>query len=109
MQTADFDYDLPLERIAQTPIEPRDASRLLVLQRDSGDLSQGYFYQLGDHLRAGDILVMNETRVIPARLYARKLPSGGRVELLLLRRLEAVLHPRPNQFHPPGALQEGVQ
>jgi len=88
MQTADFDYRLPVERIAQTPVEPRDASRLLVLERESGALSQGYFYQLGQYLRPGDILVMNETRVIPARLYARKLPSGGRVELLLLRRLD---------------------
>ena len=88
MQTADFDYDLPAERIAQTPVEPRDASRLLVLDRNTGGLTQQHFYQLGEHLHAGDILVMNETRVIPARLYARKLPSGGRVELLLLRRLD---------------------
>ncbi len=88
MQTADFDYDLPAERIAQTPVEPRDASRLLVLDRETGSLAQEHFYQLGEHLRAGDILVMNETRVIPARLYARKVPSGGRVELLLLRRLD---------------------
>lgn len=87
MRTADFDYDLPAERIAQTPVEPRDASRLLVLDRKTGGLSQQYFYQLGEHLHAGDILVMNETRVIPARLFARKVPSGGRVELLLLRRL----------------------
>jgi S-adenosylmethionine:tRNA ribosyltransferase-isomerase len=88
MQTADFDYDLPAERIAQTPLEPRDASRLLVLDRQTGGLTQQHFYQLGEHLRAGDILVMNETRVIPARLYAHKVPSGGRVELLLLRRLD---------------------
>jgi S-adenosylmethionine:tRNA ribosyltransferase-isomerase len=88
MQTADFDYDLPAERIAQTPIEPRDASRLLVLNRQTAGMTQQYFYQLGEHLHAGDILVMNETRVIPARLYAHKIPSGGRVELLLLRRLD---------------------
>ncbi len=88
MQTADFDYDLPVERIAQTPVEPRDASRLLVLDRQTGRLDQQHFYQLGEHLQAGDILVMNETRVIPARLYAHKIPSGGRVELLLLRRLD---------------------
>ncbi len=88
MQTADFDYDLPAERIAQTPVEPRDASRLLVLDRQTGGLTQQYFYQLGEQLRAGDILVMNETRVIPARVYAHKVPSGGRVELLLLRRLD---------------------
>ncbi len=88
MQTADFDYDLPAERIAQTPLEPRDASRLLLLDRKTGSLSQQHFYQLGEHLHPGDILVMNETRVIPARVYARKLPSGGQVELLLLRRLD---------------------
>ncbi len=88
MQTADFDYDLPVERIAQTPLEPRDASRLLVLDRETGSLSQAHFYQLGEYLRPGDILVMNETRVIPARLYAHKIPSGGRVELLLLRRVD---------------------
>ena len=88
MRTADFDYELPAERIAQIPVEPRDASRLLVLDRKTGYLSQQHFYQLGEHLNAGDILVMNETRVIPARLYARKVPSGGRVELLLLRRLD---------------------
>ena len=88
MQTAEFDYDLPAERIAQTPLEPRDASRLLVLDRKTGSLSQQHFYQLGEHLHPGDILVMNETRVIPARVYARKVPSGGRVELLLLRRLD---------------------
>jgi S-adenosylmethionine:tRNA ribosyltransferase-isomerase len=90
MQTADFDYELPLERIAQTPVEPRDASRLLVLDRKTGELSQQHFYQLGEQLHPGDILVMNETRVIPARVYARKVPSGGRVELLLLRQLDEV-------------------
>jgi S-adenosylmethionine:tRNA ribosyltransferase-isomerase len=88
MQTADFDYDLPVERIAQTPIEPRDASRLLVLDRKTGNLSQQHFCRLGEHLHPGDILVMNETRVIPARVFARKVPSGGQVELLLLRQLD---------------------
>lgn len=86
MKTSDFDYDLPPEYIAQTPVEPRDASRLLVLHRQSGAIEHAHFYQLGDFLRTGDILVLNETRVIPARLYGRKIPSGGRVELLLLRR-----------------------
>jgi S-adenosylmethionine:tRNA ribosyltransferase-isomerase len=88
MRTGDFDYDLPPEFIAQTPIEPRDASRLLVLDRSTGALSQKHFYDLGEYLGPSDILVLNETRVIPARLYARKVPSGGRVELLLLRRLD---------------------
>jgi S-adenosylmethionine:tRNA ribosyltransferase-isomerase len=87
MQTSDFDYPLPPERIAQTPVEPRHASRLLVLQRASGQLEHRSFWDVGEYLRPGDILVVNQTRVIPARIYARK-PTGGRVELLLLHRLE---------------------
>jgi S-adenosylmethionine:tRNA ribosyltransferase-isomerase len=86
LKTSDFDYDLPPEYIAQIPIEPRDASRLLVLNRNSGEVEHAHFYQLGQYLNNADVLVINETRVIPARLYARKLPTGGRVELLLLRR-----------------------
>jgi S-adenosylmethionine:tRNA ribosyltransferase-isomerase len=86
LKTSDFDYDLPQEMIAQTPIEPRDAARLLVLDRSSDVIEHTRFYELGRFLRPGDILVLNETRVIPARLYARKLPTGGRVEVLLLRR-----------------------
>ncbi len=85
MLTSDFDYDLPAEYIAQTPVEPRDASRLLVLDRGTGGIEHATFGDVGRYLKAGDILVLNETRVIPARLYARKEPSGGRVELLLLR------------------------
>src|SRR5512147_1276663 len=85
MQTSDFDYHLPEASIAQTPVEPRDSSRLLVLHRDSGELEHRIFREIGDYLRAGDLLVLNQTRVIPARLYARK-ETGGRVELLLLRR-----------------------
>jgi S-adenosylmethionine:tRNA ribosyltransferase-isomerase len=87
MNTSDFDYHLPPEYIAQTPVEPRDASRLLVLHRGSGRMEQAIFRDLGRFLNAGDILVLNETRVIPARLFAKKLPGGGRVELLLLRRV----------------------
>ncbi len=84
MLTSDFDYYLPLERIAQTPIEPRHNSRLLVMNRADGSLVDSHFYQIGDYLRPGDLLVINQTRVIPARLFARK-PTGGRVELLLLK------------------------
>lgn len=87
MKTSDFDYDLPPELIAQTPVEPRDHSKLLVLDRSSGAIQHVRFFQLGDFLRPGDLLVLNRTRVIPARLYARK-DTGGRVELLLLRRVE---------------------
>ena len=85
MRTSDFDYDLPPEFIAQTPVEPRDASRLLVLEHQSGVIQHATFREVGRFLQPGDLLVLNETRVIPARLYARKLPGGGRVELLLLR------------------------
>jgi S-adenosylmethionine:tRNA ribosyltransferase-isomerase len=85
MKTSDFDYDLPDSFIAQTPAEPRDSSRLLVLHRDSATLEHRVFRDIGDYLRKGDLLVLNRTRVIPARIYARKF-TGGRVELLLLRR-----------------------
>ena len=87
MKTADFDYELPEASIAQTPLEPRDSSRLLVLHRDTGKLEHRVFNEIGAYLRAGDLLVLNQTRVIPARLFARK-PTGGRVEVLLLRRLD---------------------
>lgn len=90
MQTADFDYDLPPEYIAQTPVEPRDTSRLLVLDRKTGEIRHTRFFQLGSLLAPGDLLVINETRVIAARLYARKHPGGGKVELLLLRCLDDV-------------------
>ena len=89
MRTSDFDYNLPETSIAQTPIEPRDASRLLVLHRDGGMLEHKTFREIGEYLHPNDLLVLNQTRVIPARIYARK-PTGGRVELLLLRREDEV-------------------
>ncbi len=79
--TSDFDYNLPLERIAQTPIEPRHNSRLMVLSRDTEDFNDSLFLEIGKFLRLGDLLVINQTRVIPARLHAFK-PTGGRVEVL---------------------------
>jgi S-adenosylmethionine:tRNA ribosyltransferase-isomerase len=85
MRTDDFDYSLPQELIAQTPIEPRDASRLLVVHRDGGAIEHRRFYELGEYLRPGDLLVANESRVLPARIFGRKVPSGGKVEALLLR------------------------
>ncbi|MBW7919112.1 MAG: tRNA preQ1(34) S-adenosylmethionine ribosyltransferase-isomerase QueA [Anaerolineales bacterium] len=85
MYTSDFDYNLPESSIAQTPAEPRDSSRLLVLHRQGGKLEHRIFREVTEYLRAGDLLVLNQTRVIPARLFARK-STGGRVELLLLRR-----------------------
>ncbi len=84
MKTQDFDYELPVEYIAQTPLEPRDASRLLVLSRADGSITHSIFHEIGDFLNPGDLLVLNKTRVIPARIYARK-PTGGKVEILLLR------------------------
>lgn len=84
MRTVDFDYTLPPERIAQQPVEPRDASRLLVLERQSGRLEHARFWEMGRYLRPGDILVANDSRVLPARLFGRK-STGGQVEVLLLR------------------------
>jgi S-adenosylmethionine:tRNA ribosyltransferase-isomerase len=85
MKTSDFDYHLPESSIAQTPIEPRDSSRLLVLHRETGGLEHRVFNAIGEYLHPGDLLVLNQTRVIPARIFARK-PTGGKVELLLLRK-----------------------
>lgn len=89
MRTADFDYDLPPDAIAQAPLEPRDASRLLVVHRSTGAMEHRLFRDVGDYLRPGDALVANDSRVLPARLYARK-PSGGRVEILLLSQQDAL-------------------
>ena len=88
MNTADFDFHLPEELIAQTPLEKRDASRLLVVDRTSGELSDQYFDAIIDQLQPGDALVMNNTRVLPARLYGEKPGTGGHVELLLLKNTE---------------------
>lgn len=91
MKTSDFDYHLPHDYIAQSPIEPRDASRLLVLDRADGAISHAKFYEIGKFLDPGDLLVINETKVIPARLFGNKLPTGGRVEILLLNRKTPVV------------------
>ena len=88
MRTDTFDYDLPSGLIAQDPLEERDASRLLVLNRATGDVSHRVFHDLGDLLEKGDCLVVNSTRVLPARLAGRKRDAGGAVELLLLERVE---------------------
>lgn len=84
MKTAEFDYELLPELIAQTPVEPRDASRLMVVNRRTGEITHRHFFDLPEFLSPGDLLIYNESRVIPARLFARK-PTGGKVELLLLR------------------------
>jgi S-adenosylmethionine:tRNA ribosyltransferase-isomerase len=88
MHTSDFDYILPQELIAQIPVEPRDSSRLLVLGRADGAIAHGNFLQLTQHLRPGDLLVFNDSRVIPARVYGYRADTGGAFEILLLRRLK---------------------
>ena len=88
MKTSDFNYYLPPELIAQTPVEPRDQSRLMVLNRRDSSIEHRKFFEIVDYLRAGDVLVFNDSRVIPARLSGRKVDSGGRIEILLLRRLD---------------------
>ena len=90
MKTSDFDYHLPPELIAQTPLEPRDAARLLRLDRAGGAIGHYHFYDLPELLQAGDLLVANESRVIPARIFAHKAETGGAVEILLLRRIDEV-------------------
>ena len=87
MKTSDFDYHLPPELIAQTPLEPRDSCRLLVLDRRAGSVEHRSFRDLPDYLDPGDVLVMNDSRVLPGRLVGRREATGGRVELLLLRRV----------------------
>lgn len=89
MLTSDFDYDLPQELIAQEPAYPRDSCRLMVLDRNTGAISHEHFTDVIDHLEPGDLLVANETRVLPARLLGHKTPTGGVVEALLLHAMVA--------------------
>ncbi len=86
MKLSDFDYALPKELIAQTPAEPRDSSRLLVLRKQTGAGEHSVFRNIGGFLRADDLLLLNDTRVIPARLFGKRVPTSGKVELLLLHR-----------------------
>jgi len=88
LKTSDFYYNLPPELIAQTPIEDRSASKLLVLDSKSGDINHRHFYDIEDMLGEGDCLVLNDTRVLPARLYGVKEGSGGKIEFLLLNRID---------------------
>jgi S-adenosylmethionine:tRNA ribosyltransferase-isomerase len=83
-RVSDFDYILPQALIAQTPIEPRDASRLLVLNRSNGTIEHRYFRDIGAYLRPGDLLIANQSRVLPARMLGRRAETGGAVEVLLL-------------------------
>ena len=88
MNTADFDFHLPEELIAQTPLEKRDASRLLIVNHKTGQMEDTHFDAIIDQLHPGDALVMNDTRVLPARLHGEKIETGGHVELLLLKNTE---------------------
>ena len=106
MKTSDFNYNLPEELIAQTPVYPRDSSRLLVYHRDTNTIEHKVFHDVIDYLNPGDVLVVNQTRVIPARLYGVKEGTGGAIEFLLLRRLnltdwEVIL--KPGKKAKPGA------
>lgn len=106
LRIEDYDYALPPERIAQQPAEPRDAARLMVLDRRSGQVSHHVFAELDTLLRPEDVLIANRTRVVPARLLGRKHPTGGQVEALLLRQTgpgewEALV--RPGRRLAPGA------
>ena len=91
MKTEDFNYELPVSFIAQQPVEPRDHSKLMVMKRQGGELEERHFLDLPEYLKPGDLLVVNQTRVIPARFYAAKLPGGGKLELLLLNKHEEYL------------------
>ena len=98
MNTSEFYYDLPQELIAQTPADPRDSSRLLVYNRAEGSVQHKIFRDIIDFLNPGDALVINDTRVIPARLYGKKQGTGRQVEFLLLNQLsgdtwEVILRP----------------
>ena len=88
MKTEDFNYYLPEDRIAQTPIDPRDHSKLLVWDRSDRLLFHRKFFEIEEFLRPGDLLVINQTKVIPARIFVKK-PSGGIVEILLLKKRQA--------------------
>lgn len=88
MKTELFDYYLPEELIAQSPMEPRDMSRLLVYQRQADNLTHNNFYQITNYLKSGDVLVLNNTKVIPARLFGKRDKTSGKVEILLLKRLD---------------------
>jgi len=88
METKDFDFYLPEELIAQTPLENRDHSRLMVLDKETGKIEHKHFYDIIDFLNKGDCLVLNNTRVLPARLIGEKQETGGKIEFLLLKRVE---------------------
>lgn len=88
MRIDEFDYELPKELIAQTPAEQRDSCRMMVLDRKTGAIEHRHFYDVLDYLNEGDCLVLNDSRVIPARMYGTKESTGAHIELLLIKRIE---------------------
>ena len=90
MKTSDFDFYLPEELIAQHPLEKRDYSKLMVLDKETGKIEHKHFYNVIEYLNPGDTLVLNNTRVMPARLIGEKAESGGKIEFLLLKRIEGL-------------------
>jgi S-adenosylmethionine:tRNA ribosyltransferase-isomerase len=113
MRTSDFDYDLPKELIAQTPLEPRHSSRLLVLNRKTGSIQHSHFWNIDEFLREGDLLVINKTKVIPARVFARKI-TGGKVQLLFLKKInslewEVLVGGKKMTNHQRVLLQNGIE
>jgi len=89
MRLEEFDYELPQEFIAQTPAEPRDSCKLMVLDRRNYTITHAVFYQIGEFLRRGDVLVLNDTKVLPARLFGKKVSTGAKIEVLLLKQVGA--------------------
>lgn len=103
---SDYDYELPQELIAQTPLSDRSASKLMVLDRENKTISHKHFYDIVDYLKEGDCLVLNDTKVIPARLYGEKEGTGGHIEIVLLKRLSDTqweVMTRPGKKMKPGA------
>src|ERR1043165_7689458 len=107
MRISDFDYELPSELIAQTPLEQRDASRMLVLDRSQQSWTDANFRDFIQYLRPNDVVVVNNSRVIPARLLGRREESGGQVEIFLVREIEAGVW--ETLVRPGGRLQKGAR
>ena len=105
LKTSDFDYYLPEELIAQTPIEKRDNSRLMVIERKSGNITHKHFYDIIEYLNEGDALVLNNSRVIPARVYGKKEDTGANIEILLLKPIENKIY--EVMVRPAKRLKEG--
>ena len=107
MKTSDFDYTLPPELIAQEPLPERSASRMMVVHRDSGVIEHRHITDLSDYLNRGDLLVLNNTRVIPARIFGYKMDTGGKVELLLVEKVGGERGEGQNDFS--GRMIRGLE